>query len=77
MDESIHELKHDEFADVFAEEIKEKDNIYATDCVFESDLELLFPSYYVQNISERMDLYRRLDAIKEANALISFEKRNG
>ncbi|HPG54953.1 MAG: Transcription-repair-coupling factor [Bacteroidetes bacterium ADurb.Bin302] len=74
LDESIHELKHDEFADVFAEEIKEKDNIYATDCVFESDLELLFPSYYVQNISERMDLYRRLDAIKEANALISFEK---
>lgn len=74
LDEAIFELKHVEFKDIFAEEIKKEDKVYATDCAFESDLELLFPSEYIESISERMDLYRRLDAIKTEDKLIAFEK---
>ncbi|MBQ5524112.1 MAG: transcription-repair coupling factor, partial [Paludibacteraceae bacterium] len=74
LDEAIYELKHVEFKDVFAEEIKKEDKVYATDCVFESDLELLFPAEYIESISERMDLYRRLDDIKTEDKLAAFEK---
>ncbi len=73
LDEAVNELKHEEFADVFAEEIEHHMN-YVADCMFESDLELLFPSDYVQNISERMDLYRRLDTINNEEDLQHFEK---
>ncbi len=73
LDEAVSELKHEEFADVFAEEIEHHMN-YVADCMFESDLELLFPSDYVQNISERMDLYRRLDTINNEEDLQHFEK---
>jgi transcription-repair coupling factor (superfamily II helicase) len=73
LDEAVSELKHEEFADIFAQEIELKKS-YVADCVFESDLELLFPAEYVQNISERMDLYRRLDNIKNEEELQSFEK---
>ncbi len=73
LDEAVSELKHEEFADIFSQEIELKKS-YVADCVFESDLELLFPSEYVQNISERMDLYRRLDNIKNEEELQSFEK---
>ncbi len=74
LDEAIYELKHVEFKDVFAEEIKKEDKVYATDCVFESDLELLFPAEYIESVSERMDLYRRLDDIKTEDKLAAFEK---
>ncbi len=74
LDEAIYELKHVEFKDVFAEEIKKEDKVYATDCVFESDLELLFPAEYIESVSERMDLYRRLDDIKTEDKLTAFEK---
>lgn len=74
LDEAIYELKHVEFKEVFAEEIKKEDKVYATDCVFESDMELLFPAEYIESVSERMDLYRRLDDIKTEDKLTAFEK---
>lgn len=74
LDEAMSELKHDEFKEVFAEEIKAEDTIFSNDCTFESDFELLFPSSYIESISERMELYRRLDSIKTEDLLVQFEK---
>ena len=74
LDEAIHELKYNEFADLFEEEIQEEIRNFTTDCIFESDLELLFPVEYVENISERVDLYRRLDNTKEEDKLLALEK---
>lgn len=74
LDEAMYELKHDEFKEVFYDEIKAEDTIYATDCMFESDLELLLPAGYIESISERMELYRRLDGIKNEETLAAFEK---
>ncbi len=45
------------------------------DCQIESDLELLFPNDYIENISERMTLYRELDNIDNETDLRAFEKR--
>ncbi len=74
LDEAMSELKHDEFKEVFAEEIKAEDTIFSNDCTFESDLELLLPATYVESVSERMELYRRLDSIKSEDNLKQFEK---
>ena len=74
LDEAIHELKHEDFADVFAEENRAEEAELAKDCVFESDLEMMIPSDYVESVSERMDLYRRLDGIKTEEELDRFVK---
>ena len=74
LDEAIHELKYNEFSDIFEEEIQEEIRNFTTDCIFESDLELLFPVEYVESISERVDLYRRLDNTKEEDKLLALEK---
>ena len=70
LEEAVEELKSEEFADLYQE--KEKD--FVSDCVIESDLELMFPIYYVENVEERMSLYRTLDSIKNDDELFVFEK---
>lgn len=74
LDEAIHELRYTEFSDVFKEENAAELNNFTTDCTFESDLELLLPASYVQSVSERMDLYRRLDEMKDESQLAAFEQ---
>ena len=77
LNEAVHELKDEEFADLYAEEI-ERDNSsrhYVTDCQIDTDLELLFPSDYIEIVSERMSLYRELDTIDNEVDLQAFEKR--
>ena len=73
LDEAIGELKHLDFADLFAEEIAAEATNYTTDCLFESDLELLMPATYVESVSERIQLYRRLDGLKTEEELTAFE----
>ncbi|MBP5318976.1 MAG: transcription-repair coupling factor, partial [Paludibacteraceae bacterium] len=72
LDEAVHELRHEEFADLFAEENRAEEAQLASDCLFESDLEMLIPADYVGSVSERMDLYRRLDGIKNEEQLQKF-----
>jgi len=63
--EAVHELKMDEFSELFAEENSrneaDKGEHYVDECQIESDLELLLPASYVTGSSERMLLYRELD----------------
>jgi transcription-repair coupling factor (superfamily II helicase) len=72
--EAVQELRDEEFSDIFAEQKSEKTKTYVSDCVFESDLELNFPSYYVSNVSERMNLYRKLDSISNHADLEVFKQ---
>lgn len=60
LDEAIRELKRSEFKDLFKEEIQKQDD-YVSDCTIDTDLEVLLPDEYVENISERLSLYTRLD----------------
>lgn len=70
--EALKELRDDEFQDLFE---NHKHTSFMTECNIESDLELLFPAYYIENISERMSMYRELDHIKEENGLNAFKNR--
>jgi transcription-repair coupling factor (superfamily II helicase) len=60
LNESIKELKRTEFKDLFKEEIAKQDD-YVQDCTIDTDLEILIPDDYVENITERLSLYSRLD----------------
>ena len=52
----------------------EKTN-WCSDCQMESDLALGFPSSYIENISERISLYRELDNIADEESLLAYKKR--
>lgn len=48
---------------------------WCNDCQLESDLSLGFPSTYIENIAERISLYRELDSLGDEDALLSYQKR--
>lgn len=72
LDEAVQELKENEFAALFENEIKQSYKTLVQDCTIETDLELLIPETYISNISERLNLYSTLDNIKDEVGLKSF-----
>ncbi|MEG1400893.1 transcription-repair coupling factor [Bacteroides sp.] len=79
LNEAVRELKTDEFADLYAEEIKADGTItgeqFVDECQVESDLELLLPADYVTGSSERMLLYRELDGLTLDKEVDAFRER--
>ncbi|NDV47350.1 transcription-repair coupling factor [Paludibacter sp. 221] len=77
LNEAVTELKEEEFSELYADEEQEKNNNtkYITDCQIDTDMELMFPEQYVENVSERISLYRELDDIETETELADFEKR--
>jgi transcription-repair coupling factor (superfamily II helicase) len=76
LNEAIAELKETEFRDLYdspAEKALE-DSPFLADCHIDTDLELLFPDSYVNNISERVELYRKLDALNSEEELEAFRE---
>ncbi len=71
LDEAIRELKRTSFRDVFKEEIRQQED-YVQDCTIDTDLEILIPDYYVENINERLSLYTRLDNCDSEEELLQF-----
>ena len=72
LDEAIQELKETEFKELFAKELEENTQVLVQDCTVETDLEILIPEDYVTNISERLNLYAKLDNIEHETALQKF-----
>lgn len=72
LDDAIQELKETDFKELFATELAEKAKLIVQDCVIETDLEILIPDTYVNNTSERLQLYARLDNIKDEQQLQKF-----
>ena len=79
--EAVKELKEDEFADLYAEELqaageeKISGENFVDECLVESDLELLFPNEYIPSSSERMLLYRELDGLELDKDVLAFKSR--
>jgi transcription-repair coupling factor (superfamily II helicase) len=73
LDDTIQELKETDFKELFAVELSEKAKLIVQDCVIETDLEILIPETYVNNTSERLQLYSRLDNIKDEEQLTKFK----
>ena len=79
LNQAVTELKNDEFADMYAEEIAQGNNLtgdaFVEDCAVESDLEMYFPDTYVPGSAERMLLYRELDNIDNDAELDAYRQR--
>ena len=71
--EAIEELKEKEFKSLYQGQ-EEKDKKWIKETVIDTDFELLFPSEYVNNISERLNLYHKLGELKDETELQSFQK---
>ena len=52
-----------------------RNKYWCNDCQLESDLTLGFPPTYIENISERISLYRELDSLNDEDALLAYQKR--
>ena len=72
LDETIQELKETEFKDLFKHEINIKKLV--SDCVIETDMEIIIPDTYVSNTSERLQLYTELDNLKNEEELQHFRQ---
>ncbi|HEX5170252.1 MAG TPA: transcription-repair coupling factor [Cyclobacteriaceae bacterium] len=72
LDDAIQELKETDFKDLFAKELSEKAKLIVQDCIIETDLEILIPETYVNSVTERLQLYSRLDNIKNEEQLLVF-----
>ncbi|HZW66832.1 MAG TPA: TRCF domain-containing protein, partial [Hanamia sp.] len=73
LDEAIRELKRNEFKEVFKEENQKEDD-FVSDCTIDTDLEILIPDSYVENITERLSLYTRLDNCENEEELQALHK---
>ena len=49
--------------------------LWCADSQLETDLPICFPTDYIENISERITLYRELDSIRSEEQLLEFRKR--
>jgi transcription-repair coupling factor (superfamily II helicase) len=71
LDEAIRELKRTAFREVFKDEISKQDD-FVQDCTVDTDLEILIPDHYVDQIAERLLLYTRLDNCRDEEELVHF-----
>lgn len=71
LEEAVAELKENEYKDLFEDQLK-KDHSYVRDVEIDTDIEMLIPDEYVNNIQERFKLYSELDLIENEEELIVF-----
>ncbi len=73
LSEAIEELKDKEFKSLYEETEGPKKN-FVKEMTIDTDFELLFPDDYVNNITERLNLYTKLNELKTETELQKFEK---
>jgi transcription-repair coupling factor (superfamily II helicase) len=71
--EAVKELKENEFKDLYEKENKDKGSDFVDEVQIDTDMELLIPDNYVNNIEERLKLYQRLGELTEEEDLQFFE----
>lgn len=79
LSEAVQELKTDEFADLYAEEVKKTDSLqgelFVDDCTIDSDLPLYLPQDYIPGNSERIICYREIDSLNSDALLEDYYKK--
>jgi transcription-repair coupling factor (superfamily II helicase) len=75
MNEAIEELKENEFKELYDDGAQDETKEYVKDLQIDTDFELLFSDEYINNISERLNLYNELGAIKDEVGLLAYENK--
>jgi len=72
--EAVDELKENEFKDLYQEiDGHEYEKVFVKETQIDADFELLFPDDYINNITERLNLYTALNQITDEDGLKKFE----
>ena len=58
----------------FASQIMQ-DGYYVDDCQIDTDMEIMFPPEYIENVSERITIYQELDNISDKTQLENFVRK--
>jgi transcription-repair coupling factor (superfamily II helicase) len=74
LEETIQELKENEYQELFAEELKAKAT-FSHDVNIESDEEMLFPDSYINSVEERLSLYQQLNKIEREEEIVAFKTK--
>lgn len=75
MNEAIEELKENEFKELYEAENDIDHREYVKELQIDTDFELLFPDEYINNITERLNLYNELGTIKDEAGLMAYEEK--
>ena len=77
LNEAILELRETEYKDLYAgmEMPQSFTGTFVRDCHVETDMELLFPEYYIESTKERVKMYRELDTIETESDLQLFQEQ--
>jgi transcription-repair coupling factor (superfamily II helicase) len=75
LNEAIEELKENEFKELYSDSTNIEDKTFVKDTQIDTDFELLFPDDYINNITERLNLYTELNGIQSEEDLQKFETR--
>ncbi|MGC4041055.1 MAG: transcription-repair coupling factor [Flavobacterium sp.] len=75
MNEAIEELKENEFKELYEEGNDIDSKEYVKELQIDTDFELLFPDEYINNITERLNLYNELSNIKDEAGLLVYEEK--
>ena len=74
LNEALQELREEEFKELYTEDSSVDDMEFVTDCILETDLELLIPDTYVNQVAERLMLYQNLDNSNNPQELHDYRK---
>ncbi|HLW07473.1 MAG TPA: transcription-repair coupling factor, partial [Marinilabiliaceae bacterium] len=76
LEEAVLELRETEYPELLTASTEDaiQQGKFVTECQIETDLNIRLPETYVDNVAERMDLYRNLDTIKEMDKIDEFRK---
>nr|WP_299487434.1 transcription-repair coupling factor [uncultured Allomuricauda sp.] len=72
--EAIEELKENEFKELYEEVEGKQEKVYVKDTQLDTDFELLYPDEYINNITERLNLYTQLNEVKDEDGLQKYER---
>jgi transcription-repair coupling factor (superfamily II helicase) len=80
LNEAVEELKEEmsvaePLNDEMSASLNDGKHLWCQDSQLETDLPVCFPTDYIENISERITLYRELDTIHSEEQLLDFRKR--
>ena len=77
LSEAVEELREEslEFRDESLEKLPVESREWCNDAQLETDLPICFPTTYIENVSERITLYRELDSLRNEEQLLDFKKR--
>ena len=71
--EAIEELKETEFKALYEELEGHKEKVFVKETQIDTDFQLQFPDNYINNITERLNLYTELNQVKDEEGLKKFE----